>query len=165
MVATFRYLRGYFDAISKEQTNEDFLNELVNRVGSFVMFCYFKTWDLASPKNTRNENNELRMNWIASAASIKGGIRSFDGFMGRSYYLNNKKEIDMMSKETSNEFFSEFNQKRGKELEKLLLQKNPELEQVDDVWKTLKSNDWTAINFDIEKSTAVFENESITARK
>lgn len=46
--------------------------------------------------------------------------------------------------------------KQAKKLEKPLLQKTPELKQVEEVWERLKADDWESIHFDIIKGTNSF---------
>jgi len=124
------------------------------------MFCYLNSWKLISDKNTHQQNKELRDNWVENAASLKETIGNLDGFMARSYYLKNKKKLDAMTNQEQRNLFLEFNSKQAKKLEKLLLKKIPEMQQVEDVWENLKADDWKYINYNLVTGKASFRKES-----
>ena len=94
---------------------------------------------------------------------LKGTVGNFDGFIGRSYYLKNKVRMERMTKEEYSRFKAEFNPKRAKKLERLLLQKVPELQQIEEAWQRLKADDWKSIHFDVEKG-CVYRNGIIALK-
>jgi len=139
---------------------KEFLEGFVTKIGAYVMFCYLNSWELISDKNTHQQNKELRDNWVEKAASLKEMIGNFDGFMAHSYYLKNKKKLDTMTNQERNKLLLEFNSKQAKKLEKLLLKKIPEMQQVEDVWKNMKADDWKSINYNLVTGTVSFRKES-----
>jgi len=60
--ATFGFFRSHFKTISKQQTNEEFLDRFITKIGAYVMFCYLNSWKLISDKNTHQQNKEYRNN-------------------------------------------------------------------------------------------------------
>jgi len=161
LVSHFSLFRSYTYEILKGQNDREFLQGIINRVGAFFVYCYFKSWKLSSKKYSVEEKKNFRDTWVSNATNMKGFSQHMDTYLSNLWYLKNKKRYYGMDKQERDKEILKYSPKKAHELEKLILKKFPkEFESLDYALKRINKKDWEKIHFDNEKGEFWFIKKS-----
>jgi len=149
LVSHFSMFRSYTDEILKGLNDKELLEGIINRVGAFFVYCYFKSWKLSSKEYSADESKNFRNTWVSHATNMKGFSQHMDTYLSNLWFLKNKNRYYDMNKQEREKEIMDYSPKKAHELEKLLLKKfSKDLKPLDYALKRLNSKNWGKIHFD-----------------